>query len=70
MVNFAIPANHRMKIKESKLTNKHLDHARELKKLWNMKVMVILIIVGTHGKGNWRSEEEYIYIYNDCCGSN
>ena len=42
MVDFAIPINHRVKIKENKKRKKYL----ELKKLWNMKVMVIPIIIG------------------------
>ena len=29
--------------------DKYLDLARELKKLWNMKVKVIPIVVGAHG---------------------
>ena len=33
-------------MKESEKIDKYLDLARELKKLWNMKVMVIPIIVG------------------------
>ena len=32
IVNFAIPADHRVKIKESIKRDKYLDHARELKK--------------------------------------
>ena len=35
-----------MKIKESKKDDKYLDLARERKRLRNMKVMVILIVVG------------------------
>ena len=36
-MDFAIVANHRLKLKE------------ELKKLWNMKVMVIQIVIGALG---------------------
>ena len=36
----------RVKIKENKRLNKYLDHARELKNLWNMKVTVISIVIG------------------------
>ena len=32
---------------EGKWGDNYLDLARELKKLWNMKVMVILIVIGT-----------------------
>ena len=35
----AVPADHRVKLKENKKKDKYLDLARELKKkLWNMKV--------------------------------
>ena len=46
---FGDPAEYRVKIKESETIEKFLDLAWELKKLWNMKVMVILIVVGTLG---------------------
>ena len=39
-------ADHRAKLKASKKIDKHLDLARELKKLWNMKVTVIPIEIG------------------------
>ena len=41
--------DHRVKIKESKKRNKYQDLARELKKLWNMKVTGITIMVGAFG---------------------
>ena len=40
LVDFAIPLDNRVKIKESKKKYKYLDLARELKKLGNMKMMV------------------------------
>ena len=46
IVNFTIPMDHRVKMKESKMLDKYLDHTRELKKPWNMKVMVIPITFG------------------------
>ena len=45
-MDFALPADHRVKFKESGNKDKYLDLARELKKQWNMKVTVIPIIVG------------------------
>ena len=45
-VNFAVPADHRIKLKECEKRDKYLDLARELKKLWNMKVTVIPIVIG------------------------
>ena len=46
-VDFAIPADHWVKLKESEKRDKYLDLARELKKLWKMKVTVIPIVIGT-----------------------
>ena len=49
IVDFDVPANHRVKLKESKKKDKYLDLARELKELWNMKVMIIPIVIGALG---------------------
>ena len=45
----AVPADHRVKLKESEKTDKYLDNTRELKNLWNMKVMFIPIIISALG---------------------
>ena len=45
IVDFAVPAGHKVKLKEKK--DKNL--VRELKKLWNMKVMVIPIVIDALG---------------------
>ena len=45
-----VPADHRVKLKESEKRHKYLDIARELKKLSNRKVMVIPIVIGALGK--------------------
>ena len=49
IVNFAVPADHRMNLKESEKKDKYLDLARELKKLWNMKVTFVPIVIGALG---------------------
>ena len=49
IVDFAVLADHRVKLKESKKKDKYRDLAREWKKLWNMKVMVILLVIGGLG---------------------
>ena len=36
IVNFAVPADYRIKLKECEKMDKYLDLTRELKKLWNM----------------------------------
>ena len=38
IVDFAVPAEHRIKLKECEKKDKYIDLARELKKLWNMQV--------------------------------
>ena len=45
-MDFAIPADHRVKLKEGEKRDKYLDLARELNKLWNRKVTVIPIAMG------------------------
>ena len=49
IVHFAVPVDHRINLKESEKTDKYLDLARELKKLWNMKVTIVPIVVGALG---------------------
>ena len=50
IVEFAVPADHRIKLKESEKKDKYLDFVRELKKkLWNMRVKIIPIVIGAFG---------------------
>ena len=49
IVDFAVPADLRIKLKECEKRDKYLDLARELKKLWNMKVTIIPIVIGAFG---------------------
>ena len=46
IVNFAVPADHRIKSKENE---KKDNLARELKILWNMKVTITPIVIGAFG---------------------
>ena len=48
-MDFAVPADDRVKTKENNKRDKYLDLAREVKKLWDMKVMVIPIVSDAHG---------------------
>ena len=48
-VDFTVPADHRIKLKEYEKRDKYLDFDRELKKLWNMKVTIIPIVIGAFG---------------------
>ena len=52
IMNFALPADHGVKLKESEKKDKYLDLAAELKNLWNMKMTVIPIAIGALGKVN------------------
>ena len=45
-MDFAVPPNHSIKLKECEKKDKYLYLARELKKLWNMKMIIILIVIG------------------------
>ena len=49
IVDFAIPADHRIHVKESEKKDKYLNLAREIKKLWNMKVTIVSIVIGALG---------------------
>ena len=46
-MDFAVPADHWVKLKENEKKDKYLDFAKELKKLWNMTV--IPIVTGAFG---------------------
>ena len=48
-MNFAVPTDHRIKLKECEKKVKYLDLDRELKKLWNMNVIIIAIVIGAFG---------------------
>ena len=49
IVDFAFPADHRIKLKECEKKDQYLDFAMELKKLWNMLVTIIPIVIGAFG---------------------
>ena len=49
IVDFAVPADHRIKLKEcEKKKDKYLD-LEELKKLWYMKVTIVPLVIGAFG---------------------
>ena len=72
IVDFAVPADHRIKLKECEKRDKYLDLAKELKKLWNMKVTIIIIVIGAFGTvtkgllkgpggfGSWRLSGDHL----------
>ena len=49
IVDFAVPADHRIKLKECEKKDKYLELARDLKKLLNMKVTIVPIVIGAFG---------------------
>ena len=49
IVDLAVPADHGIKLKECEKKDKYLDLARKLKKLWNMQVTIIPIVIGAFG---------------------
>ena len=44
-----VSADHRVKRKEHEKKGKYLDLARELQKLWKMKVTILPIVIGALG---------------------
>ena len=46
IVDCAVPADYRIKLKECEKKDKYLDLAREWKKLWNMKETIVPIVIG------------------------
>ena len=50
IVDFVVPADHRIKLKECEKKDKYLDLARKWKKLWNMQVTIIPVVIGAFGK--------------------
>ena len=49
IVDFAVPADHKIKLKECEKKDKYLDLARKLKKLWNVKVTIGPTVIGALG---------------------
>ena len=49
IVDFAVPADHRINLKESEKKDKYLDLARELKNTVDMKIRIVPIVIGALG---------------------
>ena len=61
IVDFAVPADHRIKLKGCEKKDKYLDLVRELKKLRNMRVTIVSIVIGAFGtvtKGLFKGQED------------
>ena len=48
-MDFAVPADHWVKLNENEKREKYLDFAGQLKNLWNMKVTLKPIVIGALG---------------------
>ena len=67
IVHFAVPVDHRIRLKECEKKDKYLDLARELKKIWNMKVTIVPMLIGAFititkrpgGLRSWRTGTDY-----------
>ena len=60
-MDFAVPIDHRIKLKEGEKKYKYLNIARELKKLRNMKVTIIPLVIGAFStviKGSLKGPED------------
>ena len=49
VVDFSVPADHRINLKEREKKDKYQNLAKELKKMWNMKVTIVPIVIGALG---------------------
>ena len=49
IIDFAVPADHRINLKECEKKNMYLDLGRKLKRPWNMKVTIVPIVIGAFG---------------------
>ena len=48
-MDYVVPVDHRITLKEGEKISEYMDAARELKKLWSMKVAVTPIVIGALG---------------------
>ena len=49
IIDFAVPGDSRIEEKEKGKTEKYQDLGRELQKIWNVKVKIIPLVVGSLG---------------------
>ena len=49
IIDFAVPGDSRTEEKEKDKIEKYQDLGRELQKIWNVKVKIILLVVGYLG---------------------
>ena len=66
IVDFAVPYDSRVNLKETEKITKYQDLARELQKLWNMRVKVIPIIIGALGTTPKKLEQRLMELGIKC----
>ena len=49
LIDIAVPDDSRVEVKENEKVQKYQDLARELRKLWQVKVKVVPVVVGVLG---------------------
>ena len=49
IIDFAVPGDSRIEEKEKEKIEKYQDQSRELQKIWNVRVKIILLVVGSLG---------------------
>ena len=59
IVDFSVPADHRIKLKENEKKDKYLSLASELKKLWNRKLTIVIDTFGAVTKGLLKGLEDF-----------
>ena len=62
IINFAVPGDSKIEEKEEDKTEKYQDLGRELKKIWNVKVKIIPIVVVSLGGVLFRNRLKQIAI--------
>ena len=47
IVEFTVPADHRIEISQQRKIKNYPDLKRELQKMWNLKISIVLVVIGT-----------------------
>ena len=64
IVDFAVPADHRIEISQHRKIENYQDLKRELQKLWNLKTSILPIVIGALGTTP-KSLEKHLNELND-----
>ena len=64
MIDFTVPGDSRIEEKEKDKIEKYQDLGRELQKIWNVKVKIIPLVVGSLGAIPKQFEADWYYSRN------